>query len=128
MKLFHKFNSQEDRRNFGGSYFIELQFCRLPKGTENKKLFSDIRHWQNDSLYICDDDLFYREYSGIFNCGIYHNLKTGIVDIYGLNYYPPELTDALIKRITEKSPEDGNTLLEWLSKAKNYNGFYVLGV
>ena len=27
--LFHVFNSQEERRAYGGSAFIEIQFCKL---------------------------------------------------------------------------------------------------
>ncbi len=38
--LFHTFNSQEERRAFGGSMFIELQFCKLPVGTKDKKIIS----------------------------------------------------------------------------------------
>ena len=28
--LFHTFKSQEERRKFGGSAFIEIQFCNMP--------------------------------------------------------------------------------------------------
>ena len=77
--LFHIFDSQEERRNFGGSGFIEIQFCKLPSGTTTKKLVAvnSINHWQNDSLYIDDENAFYQEYSQFFNCGIYNNLKSG---------------------------------------------------
>lgn len=128
--LFHVFGSQEERRNFGGSAFIEIQFCKMPDKTETKKLVavSSIENWQNDSLYISDEDIFYQEYSNIFTCGIYNNLKTGKVDIFGINYYAPSLIDSLIAKLLKDKPLDYITLVEWLTKAKEYNGFYILGV
>ncbi|MBQ7797397.1 MAG: hypothetical protein IJ374_12700 [Lachnospiraceae bacterium] len=128
--LFHVFNSQDERRKFGGSAFVEMQFCKLPSGTKVKELVavSNIDHWQNDSLYIDDENKFYQEYSHVFNCGIYNNLKSGTVDIYGINYYAPSLTDSIIKRILEDRPTDYETLLEWLNMSKAYNGFYILGI
>lgn len=67
--LFHIFNSQEERKKYGGSDFIELQYCGLEKGTAIEDIVSadKIKHWQNDSLYIFGDDinLFYKHYGGI---------------------------------------------------------------
>ncbi len=128
--LFHTFNSQEERRNFGGSAFIEMQFCKLPPGTEIGKTVcvDSIVNWQDDSLYIKDENLFYKEYSQIFNCGIYNNLKRSMVDVYGINYYSPDLTDSIIEKICEIKPVDYERLIEWLNKAKKYNGFYILGI
>ncbi len=38
--LFHIFNSQKERREFGGSDFIEMQYCKLEQGSEiEKKLY-----------------------------------------------------------------------------------------
>lgn len=79
---FHMFDSHEERRKHGGSAFIEMQFCRLPKGTSIEKLVNSDVHRQNDSLYIDDENEFYRAYSRIFDCGIYNNLSKGTVDIY----------------------------------------------
>lgn len=128
--LFHVFDSQEERRRFGGSYFIEIQFCNLPAESTRKELVAvdNINHWQNDSLYINDDELFYKEYSRIFDCGIYNNLKSGPVDIYGINYYAPSLTDIIMEKIIEEKPAEYEVLLEWLNRAKAYNGFYILGI
>ena len=128
--MFHFFDSQEERRNFGGSAFIEIQFCKLPSGTTTKKLvaISNIKHWQNDSLYIDDENAFYQEYSHIFNCGLYNNLKTGIVDIYGINYYAPSLIESIIEKLQKEKPADYEALIEWLTKSKEYNGFYILGI
>lgn len=128
--LFHTFVSQEERRNFGGSAFIEVQFCKLPAGTKLKKIVAvgSIKNWQNDSLYIDDVDLFYKEYSQFFNCGIYSNLKSGIVDIFGINYYTSDLLDSIIQRLDTDKPVDYELLTDWLKRAKVYNGFYILGI
>ena len=128
--LFHVFSSQEERRTFGGSAFIEVQFCKMPYKTKIKKIVAvnSIKNWQNDSLYINDEDTFYQEYSNIFTCGIYNNLKSGIVDIFGINYYEPSLVDSIITKLHKNKPIDYMILVEWLTKAKEYNGFYILGI
>lgn len=72
--------------------------------------------------------MFFQEYSGIFDCGTYNNMKTGIVDLYGINYYAPSLTDSMIERLKKEKPTDYEVLVEWLGKSKAYNGFYILGI
>lgn len=128
--LFHIFNSQEERRNFGGSAFIEIQYCKLPFETKIEKLVAvnSINNWHNDSLYINDENIFYQEYSHIFNCGTYNNLKSGTVDICGINYYAPSLTGSIIEKIHKDKPTDYETLIKWLNKSKINNGFYILGI
>lgn len=128
--LFYSFNSQSDRRKFDGSAFIEFQFCKLPVGTDITEIVSgdNIDFWQNDSLYVCDENAFYVEYSEIFDGGTYNNLQKGVVDIYGVNYYSPIFIESVTKRIFDKKPHDYRILLEWLNKAKEYNGFYILGL
>lgn len=128
--LFHIFKSQEERQTFGGSAFIEIQFCKLPVGTPTKKLVAvgSINNWQNDSLYIDNDNAFFQEYNNIFNCGIYNNLKSGTVDIYGINYYAPSVTDTIIEKLHKDKPADYEVLIEWLTESKEYNGFYILGI
>ena len=123
--LFHIFNSQEERRNYGGSAFVEL-----PSGTATDRLVAvdSINNWQDDSLYIDDENVFYKEYSSIFDCGIYNNLKCGTVDIYGINYYAPALIDSIIERLRREKPVDYEVLIEWLIKSRRYNGFYILGL
>ena len=126
--LFHIFDTQQERRVYGGSDFIELQFCRLPADTPIKKLVDSDVYWLDDSLYVDDENLFYDEYSEIFSCGIYNNLSSGVVDLYGLNYYSPDLTDTIIEKIKQKKPLDYEMLLDWLNKSKAFNGFYILGL
>lgn len=128
--LFHKFDSQEERRDYGGSAFLEMQFCRLPAGTGIGTLVAvdSMQHWLNDSLYIYDESLFYEKYSRIFDCGVYNNGRTGPVDVYGINYYGPEQIDLLLAQIQETEPEDWQVLTEWMEEARKYNGFYILGI
>jgi len=130
--LFHTFSSQEEREKFGGSFFFEIQFCRLPQKTKVKKIVAvdSIEFWFDDSLYVSGDDqiLFMQEYECVFNCGIYNNLKTGIVDLWGINYYGPELIHSIIVKLLEIRPLDYEKLVEWLNSAKKYNGFYILGI
>ena len=129
--LFHIFSSQEERREFGGSYFIELQYCRLAQGTEIEKIVSvdAIEHWKNDSLYVYghDSDTFVSHYGKIFTGGIYSNRKSGIVDVYGINYYSKEQMQLILEQIRRMKPLDYWTLLTWLEKSKENIGFYVLG-
>lgn len=128
--LFHRFNNQEERRAFGGSDFLELQFCQHKSGTSIKRIVNKFENWRNDSLYISGDDMdtFYSCYKDVFKNGTYNNLKSGDIDFFGINYYSPEKVDEMIKTIEEKKPKDYIIVLEWLNKAKEFNGIYILGV
>ena len=130
--LFHSFNNQDERRAFGGSDFLELQFCKLKKGTNIKSIVStrNIIDWCNDSLYIYGDDIdvFYKYYKDVFKNGVYNNLKSGDIDFFGINYYSTDQVNEMIKIIEEKKPEEYTVLLLWLNKAKEFNGVYILGV
>ncbi len=128
--MFHIFNSQEERREYGGSAFIEIQFCRLPRDTSLSEIVDvdSIENWMNDSLYADDENEFYREYSRIFDCGTYNNKESGIVDIFGINYYAPSQIERLLSRIHKEKPADYEVLAQWLECAKQYNGFYILGI
>lgn len=128
--MFHIFSNQEERRNHSGSAFIEIQFCKLPEDCHIKKILESdsIKHWQNDSLYVSDESAFYKEYSQIFNCGVYNNLQRGTVDIYGVNYYEPFIINDITERLNEYKPTGYEVLTSWLEKAKEYNGFYILGI
>ncbi|MBR5391072.1 MAG: hypothetical protein IK141_07255 [Clostridia bacterium] len=129
-RLFHVFLSQQERRDCGGSAFVELQFCKLPAGTGTDELVAvdSIKPWLDDSLYIDDENEFYREYHRIFACGVYADLKCGEMDLYGINYYAPSLIDPLIETLRKEKPKDYELLTVWLNCAKSYNGFYLLGL
>lgn len=130
--LFHMFCSQQERRNFGGSDFIELQYCKLPQGLKIKEIVSvdKISHWKNDSLYVSGDDvnLFYESYSNIITGGIYNNGKSGGMDLLGINYYSQEQAVLIMERIEDEKPPEYEILLRWLKSGINYTGFYVLGL
>ncbi len=129
--LFHTFASQDERREFGGSDFLELQLCELKRGTMLKEIASvDIDHWKNDSLYICGDDMeeFYAIYGEIFRDGYYANGESGVVDCCGINYYTLEQTMLIVEKLKREKPKDFQVLLDWLSDAEEYNGIYLLGL
>lgn len=128
--LFLVFTSQEERRVYGGSAFVEMQFCRLSCNTQLSDIvaINSIKHWRNDSLYISDVNVFYEKYSHIFDCGTYNNPERGIMDLYGINYYAPSQINSLIDRVRELKPIEHSVLIDWLERAKQYNGFYILGI
>ena len=130
--LFHMFQSHKARRDFGGSYFMEIQYCRLPQGTKLKKIVSveAISHWKNDSIYIFGDDIevFYKHYGNIFTDGVYNNEERGPVDLCGINFYSREQSTLIIDRINTKTPPDYQVLLNWLRSGEHYIGFYILGL
>ncbi len=126
--MFHLFSSQAERREYGGSGFLEMQFCRLPRGAKIEEIVNRVENRRDDSLYIDDESEFYREYGDIFDCGFYNDLRRGVVDVYGINYYPPECVETLIVRIAERKPAEHESISEWLARASAYNGFYILGI
>ena len=128
--IFHTFATQDERREYNGSAYMEIQPCLLPEGTEIEKIVAvdSIKHWKDDSLYISDENEFYMHYSSVFTGGIYNNLQNGVVDIYGINYYPPETLDGIIDAIKTVKPLDYQPLLKWLEQNKNHNGIYILGI
>lgn len=130
--MFLHFQNQDERRKYGGSAFIELHYCKLPTSTKLKKLVAvkSINNWQDDSLYIFVDDIdkFYTEYKDILTDGIYGNLKSGTIDLYGINYYSQEQVTNIIEKIKGNQPLDYETLLQWLNKNANNNGIYILGI
>lgn len=128
--LFQTFRSQAERRRQGGSCFVELQFCRMPPGTPVRRLVDvdSIRNWMDDSLYVDDETVLYREYGRFFTGGVYNNLRRGPVDLYGINYYESAMIDPLMERLRREQPPEYETLMSWLERAKDYNGFYILGI
>lgn len=51
-----------------------------------------------------------------------------MVDMYGINYYSHEQTKLILERVKEMKPLNYQMLLSWLEKAKENNGFYILGL
>ena len=130
--LFHVFSTQSERRAFGGSDFIEIQYCKLKRSADRKRIVSvhAVECWKEDSLYIADDDweTFLDAYGEMITGGTYNNLQTGYLDGYGINYFSPRQTESIIEQLKEEKPQEFQTLLTWLERGEQYNGFYILGV
>lgn len=116
------------KNKHSGSY-IEIQYCRLDADDMKKLVSADsISHWQEDSLFVADENMFYNEYSHVFTDGIYNNLDSGTVDLYGINYYSADVLKTVIHRIRTQKPLEYEILLDWLLAAEGYNGIYILGL
>ena len=130
--MFLKFKTNEERRKHGGTAFVEFQFCKLKENTRIRKIVSvnSIQNWKDDSLYLFVDDIdnFLEEYNDIFDSGVYNNMKSGNIDICGINYYSKDSIHKLLEIIKNKNPIDYETIILWLEEAMNYNGFYILGI
>lgn len=121
------FNTFQNRE---GTAYIELQYCKLEKSSKLKKIVNKIKYWSNDSLFIKSDEIdnFINMYCDIIGYGIYNNLKNGLVDPFGINYYKPENIEEIQFRLKENKPKEYEILYDWLEKGKKYNGFYILGL
>lgn len=130
--MFHVFKNQNDRRNISGSAFLELQYCKMKLESKIEELVSvdNVEFWKDNSLYVHIDDieLFLEQYAKIFDGGTYNNLETGMVDMYGINYYFPNQVEEIIREIEMEKPKEYSVILEWLNRAKDYNGIYILGI
>ena len=126
--MFLRFDSQDERKRYGGTCFIEIQFCTLPEAIPLKTILSDHEYWRDDSLYVHGDSPIYSEYKDIFGEGIYYNMEKGLFDYYGITYYKAEQIDDIIARANVLKPEGYSILSDWLEEAKEYNGFYILGI
>jgi hypothetical protein len=129
--MFHSFESQEARRAFGGSAFLEIQYCRLNTASMKEIVSPCVRNdWKDNSLYVYEGDMdeFYSNYKDIFCNGTYHNTEKGNIDLFGINYYSPKQLTEIIDKIEKQKPLDYEILLEWLKQAINYNGIYILGI
>lgn len=130
--MFHSFENQAERQAYGGSAFLELQYCKMENGTAEKKLVSvrSLRHWQDDSLYLHADDLaaFLQSYRSVFSNGLYGNMAHGEIDAYGINYYSPAQVTGIMRTIEALRPIGYRTLFDWLRNASQYNGIYILGL
>ena len=127
---FHTFQTQEERRAYGGSDFLELQSCTLPLGTALQDIVSPdrIHHWKNDSLYLYgeDSEAFLSDYEAILKNGVANDLESETPDLFGINYYSPKETEMIKARLKAEQPPAYEILLDWLENA--CNGFYLLGL
>lgn len=91
---------------FKAQHLLNCSFAGHLQDTDIKELVAvdSIENGRKDSLYVSDADRFYIEYGKYFDCGIYNSLKQGAVDIYGINYYAPSVTNTVIDGIRIDSP------------------------
>lgn len=130
--MFLHFTEDNERIKYGGSAFLELQYCKAERGTEINQLCAvhSIRHWANDSLYIHDADteLFYSLYAPLLGDAFYNNGRRGKIDLCGINYFTPQDAALVAKRIKSEKPSEYDIILTWLQKGEKQNGFYLLGL
>lgn len=121
------FITEEDRI---GTCYLEFQYCKKKKPIKSNKVnVGVIEYWKKDSLLISveDFDVFDRLFADIFNCALLANGETGF-DFFGPNYYDKETAKKIMKEL-KGIDNKYNNLLIWLDKAaKEYNGFYILGI
>ena len=127
--LFHSFGCKAERLTFGGSYFIEIQYCRVHAGVSLAERLNACHYWMDDSLYVYgdDDNRFFQAYAEIFAHGIYGSGRIGVMDLCGFNYYSPEETTRILEALRGKTLPEQDTLVQWLEKARE-SGFYILGL
>ena len=131
--MFHAFKNQDERRAFGGTAFMELQYCKLKQTARIRKILSwrSISNWQNDSLYVHVDDMhcFFSNYADIFGDAVLSNVKGAKgMDPYGVNYFSPAQLTEIICKIEEQQPLEYAVILQWLKQGIDYNGIYILGI
>lgn len=114
--MFLKFESQDERREYGGSCFVEFQFCMMPEGTQQDRIFHSIDHWRDDSLYVHGDSPLFSIYKEILGTGIHPNMTEGYFDYYGVTYYAPDKIEPIIGRLLSAKPEGYDVLNKWLEK------------
>lgn len=128
--LFHRFHSQEERRNQGGSCFIELSYVRPESGAPAEAFLSrqTFPMWQPDSLYVHGDDdhAFFSAYSRIFTGGLYPSGETGVMDLCGVTCYSPRETARILTALQTEHLPDQDALVRWLEKAPA--GFMIFGL
>lgn len=71
---------------------------------------------------------FIDNYKEIFMEGVYNNLKSGPVDIYGTNYFYSSTTIGIQKLLILVKPSGYEMVAKWLELSKEYNGIYILGI
>lgn len=119
--MFHKFKNQQERKNFGGTAFVEFAYCKNKSKLKIlNRLFKIKKFWNDDSLYIYVDDIdeFCNLYDDIFMAN----------NLYGPNYYSKEKTIEIINLLKEKQPKYYLVLVEWLELVLMYDGFWIYGI
>lgn len=131
--IIHKFNTQTERQEFGGSAFIEISYCKLKPETKINKILNltKLPIKSNDSLYIHvnDIDKFVDEYYELFGSCVCTDLNeySGF-DCSGVNYFSSDKLNSIKERILKEKPQNYEIVLDWLNECNKFNGFYILGI
>jgi hypothetical protein len=125
MKVFYN----KDESNIVQGPLLELQYCK-EKLSADEVIKHGYHHWGQDSYYMQDGftGSFIKLYADVLGNGTYANMKEGPIDNWGVNYYGPEKIDEIIDKANELKPLEYEFFVKWLEEAKNYNGFFILGV
>lgn len=126
--MFLRFHSQDERKEYGDTCFIEIQSCSLPTKSSIKQIMGKIEFWRDDSLYVYGDSPFYQTYKNVFGYGIHHDMSEGYFDYYGITYYRADQIDEIKARALDLKPDGYVLLLDWLEEISFQNGFYILGM
>ena len=120
---------KEKQSSYGNVTLIEFSFCKWKESEKIKKIVNKIFSRQEDSLYFAGDvKEFLETYGEVFNCGIYNNLQTGIVDVFGINYYKKNCINDCMQKIKNNRLQGYEIVISWLEQALQYNGFYIVGI
>ena len=74
-----------------------------------KKIINNYSNWNDDSLYIHDDDIniFIEDYSDIFGKCVCQNLKEyDSFDPFGINYYSKDKINNIKEKLLKIKPKD----------------------
>lgn len=126
------FKTANERIASGSTAYLELQYCTAKSETPMEKIFRQHFFWKTDSLYVYADDFeaFWNRYAVILKHGAHHpDGSAGEVDMCGINYYTPQETTDIVRKMKTEYPQEDATFFEWLYYAeKHTNGFYLLGI
>lgn len=116
------------KKKRGTSAYYELSFCKKDLPTDDL-LKSGYTFRSEDSLifHIDDDARFFEHYIKYFE-NPHTPDGSGRFFYAGVNYYTPEETERMLARIKKDAPPYSAPLIEWLTKAREYNGIFFLGI
>lgn len=124
------FIEKNDKGN--NTNYIEFQVCYKCLNTSHELLVKvdSISFNVESSIYIdfLDYEKFISIYGIYFNNCMHNNLSEGALDPYGINYFSLDKTKLIIEKISTVKPFECEKLIDFLNKAKDNNGFYILGI
>lgn len=112
--------------------YIEIQICMADVNTSPYELVNikNIHFGLSSSIYIDfkNYEQFFQKYNIYFNNALHANLEENELDPYGINYFSVDKTIHIIDKIKNDKPLEYDKIINFLNKAKDNNGFYILGI